>query len=553
MFAQYEAADLGERLVRLESAIMFIQQLVLIKAPLVKLTFKPQGAQEDDLHELTVSSRASVSQLFSHIPENIRPRFLIANGEAFDAKMEETIANTRLGKALVLRGHDGKFLVSVLVNAYEDVFPAMQVQADVNLTGFWFSVSRDFTEAFNQQHEEFLKRTHSPRVYLTDDLLKECLEGDNVSVHVDLEFPEVKIDLIGDDFKGISESECVLTQHSSFKELAAILGDQTGVFTDHLSFTRNGIPVENLLEKVLRLGHVDRICATALESFIIVRMPGEERIKVSVGLQTRFSDVVLAVGGSDMFLFKGNKLMEDHDKLVHDVCRRGDELKLCTMETCEKIQLTVVYANHRVVLENIPVLITVGAVYEAWKAAANSVPLTGAFQFMRVQDNIRYSDELVCKFEFMGEGELEIYDTCFRSYVKTLTGKTIEVMLNVYDSIERVKVKLQELEGIPPDQQRLVFAGKQLEDDRTIGQYGIAEGATFHLILRLRGGMFHESSGRQGFHAVSNDWEYEAPEDQGFDYSKLEVLELDQLSLEEAEVLLAEMTRELNQLKAQLD
>jgi hypothetical protein len=84
-------------------------------------------------------------------------------------------------------------------------------------------------------------------------------------------------------------------------------------------------------------------------------------------------------------------------------------------------------------------------------------------------------------------------------FVHTLTGKKFQLVVSLSETIEEVMNKILEREGIPLDQQRLIFDGKQLETSFTLSEYNISGGSTLHLVLRLRGGMAHWSSSRKDY------------------------------------------------------
>ena len=150
----------------------------------------------------------------------------------------------------------------------------------------------------------------------------------------------------------------------------------------------------------------------------------------------------------------------------------------------EKInQLFIINYNNESIIIDYELINTI---YDIKNEICSIIPLDITNFKLKYNGRVLHDDETVVNFstlficgQLLGGKQI---------FIKTLQGKSITLSIADEDTIESVKQKIFEKEGIPIDQQRLVFNGKQLEDNQTIGSYGLEDSSSVHLVLRLRGG-----------------------------------------------------------------
>lgn len=179
--------------------------------------------------------------------------------------------------------------------------------------------------------------------------------------------------------------------------------------------------------------------------------------------------------------------------------------------------------------------------------ALTNIPLTKAFMLNyeeeeqgmeenQMEEN-QMQEQLIQQKQIIAKTSIRILPPLINVHIKTTTGKSIYIKINPINTILQLKKQIYLQEDVSLESQRIIFGGKQLDDHHTLCHYNITNDAMLHIILRLRGGMFHKSSSRADFVSLN----YSNKMERGLsmlDYMKRESSRKMVLILEEFEEML---------------
>eukprot|EP00475_Leptophrys_vorax_P018280 TRINITY_DN2492_c0_g1_i4.p1 TRINITY_DN2492_c0_g1~~TRINITY_DN2492_c0_g1_i4.p1 ORF type:complete len:633 (+),score=134.57 TRINITY_DN2492_c0_g1_i4:20-1918(+) len=524
--------ELQKGLSQIEAVLPLVEGQLRKLAPTVKVQFKAQGLHGPKV-EFEVSSRAKVQELFDHIPQECRPKFLLSLEHAFDKEddlmLVELLRSESIGSdhkhdsqdspteplssdddakrenvsnIICLRGSDGHFRINVVPEG-QDNDQGRIVEVDLDLVGGGRSILESIGDALSSQHPEYVQSLEHPQLRVADlermfQRLIQSEDHETVQLAFQLVWPDYGLMLVGEEFRydAFGMYFLALSHTDTWDDIRELVSYRYGIPSRHLRFSRNGQLIVDYNSKVAILGEqvFADIQVTVEPMFVMITGPDGEEFPFPLDQGTRLKELVNVVSQryliakSRLFIFGPDGQFFDRRLRVPVSDLNVSRLKIVTAETCDKVSLVLIYKDQKYSVENISLLSSVAFMIGHWLKISN-LQLSGEFQYVFCQSNpVRKFRENHMMYDLgVRVGallEFVLVDECFPLTIQCLDGRQVRLAVNAEDAIEVVKSKLEGRTGMPADLQALVTPGVEFEDGQLLGSIGLKGGDTLHVLQK---------------------------------------------------------------------